>query len=155
MNTPLTLLERLDRAFTAPTRGVLGLVDELLAVSLEHGLQVGWQGGRCLVRFVEGGPPGSIDVPFRKSVFRAALARVAVLCNQRNPNSVSPYGGRGELSVGADAATVLRVVFTNTPEQQSLELIRVSSKGQVDRGQREQTAVPTAMGIQGEEHVAG
>src|SRR5208282_5382429 len=64
----------------------------------------------------------------RKSVFRAILARVAVLCNERSPNSVSPYGGQGEVSVGADPAMTFRVEFANTPDEQRLELTRVRPK---------------------------
>ena len=122
MNTPSTSPELIRHALTTPTRGVLGLVDELLAVSREHGLQLEWKADHCRVQFREGGPPGSIDVPLRKSVVRAALARVAVLCNQRSPNSVSPYGGQGELLVGTDPTTAIRVAFVNTPDEQSLEL---------------------------------
>jgi hypothetical protein len=125
MNMPLTSPERLSRALTTPTRGVLGLVDDLLAMSREHGLQLDWQAGNCRVRFLEAGPAGWIEVPIRKSVVRAALARVAVLCNQRNPNSVSPYGGQRELLVGTDPTTVIRVAFVNTPDEQSLELATV------------------------------
>src|SRR5438034_906303 len=83
----------------------VGLVDELLAVSREHGFLLDWQAGHCRVRFLEGGPEGGLEVPLRKSVLRAALARVAVLSNQRNPNPVSPYGGQGELIVGTDPTT--------------------------------------------------
>jgi hypothetical protein len=97
------------------------LVDELLAASREHGLKLVWQGDRCWVQYGEGGPPGSIEVPLRKSVVRAALARVAVLCNQRSANSVSPYGGKGEVLVGAEPTT-LHVAFVNTPDEQRLEL---------------------------------
>src|SRR5437764_7078168 len=112
MNTPLTAPERLHRALTTPTRGILGLVDELLAVSCEHGFLLDWQAGHCRVRFLEGADPaGWIEVPVRKSVLRAALARAAVLCNQRNPNSVSPYGGQGELMVGTDPTTAIRAAF--------------------------------------------
>jgi hypothetical protein len=50
------------------------------------------------------------------------LARVAVLCNQRTPNSVSPYGGQGELLIGPEPTTTMRVAFVNTPDEQSLEL---------------------------------
>ena len=60
-----------------------------------------------------------------KSVFRAALARIATLCNERNPNSVSPYGGAGELTVDAGPPLVIRVQFVNTPDEQSLELAAV------------------------------
>jgi hypothetical protein len=122
MNMPLTSPERLSRALTTPARGILGLVEDLLAMSREHGLQLDWQAGHCRVRFLEGGPAAWIEVPLRKSVVRAALARVAVLCNQRNPNSVSPYGGQGELLAGADPTTAIRVTFVNTPDEQSLEL---------------------------------
>jgi hypothetical protein len=114
--------EFLRHAFAAPTRGVLGLVDDLLAVSREHGLQLDWTANHCRVRFQEDDLPVCIEVPFRKSVIRAALARIAVLCNQRNPNSVSPYGGHGELLVGAHATTAMRVAFVNTPDEQRLEL---------------------------------
>jgi len=64
-----------------------------------------------------------LDVPLRKSTFRAILARVAVLCNERVPNSVSPYGGQGELAMGANPTVVFRVAFVNTPAAQKLELL--------------------------------
>jgi hypothetical protein len=129
MNIPLTTSEQLSRALTTPTRGVLGLVDDLLALSRDHGIHLEWQSGNCRVRFREGGPADWIEVPLRKSVVRAALARVAVLCNHRNPNSVSPYGGAGELSVGAAPATAMRVAFVNTPGEQSLDLVAVRNEG--------------------------
>jgi hypothetical protein len=112
MNTSSTAPDRLRDALVTPTQGVLGLVDELLAVSREHGIQLDWKADQCRVRFGEGGPEGWIEVPLRKSVVRAALARVAVLCNKRYPNSVSPYGGQGELLVGTDATTALRVILS-------------------------------------------
>ena len=135
MNTSLTFPERLRRALTTPTNGVLGLVEDLLAVSREHGLQLNCQAGHCRVRSLEGGSGGWIEVPLRKSVVRAALARVAVLCNVRNPNSVSPYGGQGELLVGTDPATALRVTFVNTPEEQSLELACVRRRATQQDGE--------------------
>jgi len=122
MNNPSTSAELLRHVLTTPTRGVLGLVDDLLAAAREHGLQLDWKADRCRVRFRDGVSPGSIEVPLRKSVVRAALARVAVLCNQSKPNSVSPYGGKGELLVGTDPAAAMRITFVNTPEEKSLEL---------------------------------
>ncbi|HEY7427756.1 MAG TPA: hypothetical protein VH682_26230 [Gemmataceae bacterium] len=122
MNDSSTSLERLHHALTTPSGGVLGLVDELLAVAREHGLQLDWKADHCRVQFREGGSSDSIEVPLRKSVVRAVLARIAVLCNQRKPNSSSPYGGQGELFVGADPTTTIRAVFVNTPDEQSLEL---------------------------------
>jgi len=121
----------LTRALTAPARGVLGIVDALLGASCEHGIQLTWRADQCRVRFLDCELADWIEVPLRKSVVRAALARVAVLCNERKPNSASPYGGQGELIVGSDPATVLRVAFENTPDEQSLELVPVSSQGVV------------------------
>jgi hypothetical protein len=157
MNRPSTSQEHLRRALTTPSRGVLGLVDDLLTVSRgEQGLRLAWQTDHCRVRFLGQGPEEWIEVPLRKSVVRAALARVAVLCNERNPNSVSPYGGQGEQSVGTDPVTVFCVVFANTPDEQSLELVRVSP-GEVvdDGGQPAHGTVRTALGIMGEEAARG
>ncbi len=127
MSTVSPLSETLRRALMHPTNGVVGLVDELLQASRAHGLQLDWQADRC--RVVTLGREGEeIDVPLRKSVFRAILARLAVLCNERCPNSVSPYGGEGELSVGLNPETVFRVSFVNTPDEQKAELMPVCPK---------------------------
>jgi hypothetical protein len=112
----------LRRVFDHPTGGITGLVDDLLVVCLENGLQLDWDADRCRVRSFGGEWEELIDVPLRKSVFRAILARVATLCNERTPHSVSPYGGKGELSVGANQAAVFKVAFVNTPATQKLEL---------------------------------
>ncbi len=123
MNNSSTTLDRLRHVLTTPTNGVLGLVDELLKVARDHGVGLDWKAEHCRVRFVTGSSPVSIEVPFRKSVFRAALARIAVLCNQRKPNSVAPYGGQGEFLIGTDSTTLIRATFVNTPDEQSLELV--------------------------------
>lgn len=123
MNNASMPAEELRHVLTTPTRGVLGLVDELLAVARERSIHLDWKGDHCRVQFREGSTSDSIDVPLRKSVIRAALARIAVLCNQRKANSVSPYGGQGELLVGSNPATTIRVAFVNTPDEQSLELM--------------------------------
>lgn len=128
MNNSAMSLEPLRRSFANPTGGVLGLVDDLLAAAHERGLQLDWKANHCRVQFRDGGPPASIEVPLRKSVVRAALARIAVLCNQCKPNSVSPYGGHGELLVGTDPSTVMRVAFVNTPDEQSVELTPLRSE---------------------------
>jgi hypothetical protein len=122
MNTPSQVQVTLRDAVNNPTRGVVGLVDDLLKVCQEHGLQVDWRAELWRVRPLAGGPDEVIDQPPRKSVFRAVLARVAALCNERRPNSVSPYGGRGILSIGPDEATVFQVSFANTPDEQWLNM---------------------------------
>jgi hypothetical protein len=113
----------LRNALEHPTRGVVGLVDDLLKVARGQGLQLDWQAGRCRVRGIASNGEEWIDVPLGKSVFRAILARVAALCNERDPNSVSPYGGQAELSAGGDPPEVFRVRFVNTLAEQKLELM--------------------------------
>jgi hypothetical protein len=122
MSTTAQVSEIFRRVLVNPTGGIVGLVDDLLRGCPESGLQLDWQAGCCRVRSVGGDGKELLDVPLRKSVFRAILARVAVLCNERAPNSVSSYGGQGELSVDANPAAVFRVAFVNTPATQKLEL---------------------------------
>jgi hypothetical protein len=126
MNDVSPFEERLESMFEPTRRGVLGLVDDLLGLCREQGLQLDWQAGRCRVRPIGAEPQESIEIPLSKSVFRAMVARMAALCNERAPNSVSPYGGEGELALGTNPPTVLRVVFTNTPGEQTVEVRRMA-----------------------------
>jgi hypothetical protein len=105
-----------------PAHGVVGLVDDLLALCAEHGLELDWRAERLRVRSDTADWQELNDVPLRTSVFRAILARVAALCNEQSPGACSPYGGQAEISVGAEPASILRVVFTNTPGEQQLAL---------------------------------
>lgn len=114
--------ERLRTVFTPSPRGVVGLVDDLLELGREHGLRLDFHDGYCSVRPLDAVTQDAIDVPLQKSVFRAVLARVAALCNERVPNSVTPYGGCGELSVGSNPAKLLRVSFVNTATEQQLNV---------------------------------
>jgi hypothetical protein len=122
MNDLSPFPDRLQRAFVPTQRGLAGLVDDLLGLCQEQGIQLDWRANRCRVRSLGAEPQESTEIPLPKSVFRAILARLAALCNERIPGSVSPYGGEGELSVGTNPRTVLRVAFTNTPGEQELEL---------------------------------
>jgi hypothetical protein len=125
MNNLSPFPERLQRAFEPNRGGVVGLVDDLLALCREHGLQLNWQADRCRVGPLGAQPLELTEIPLPKSVFRAILARMAALCNERNPNSVSPYGGEGELTVCTDPPAVFRVTFTNTPGEQKVEVRRL------------------------------
>jgi hypothetical protein len=125
MSQPASLMAGLNHALANPSHGVLGLVDELLTLSLEQDIRLAWQVGRCQVDMLDGDRPGRIDVTLPKSVVRAVLARIASLCNERNPNLVSPYGGQGEVLADSKIARAIRVNFVNTPEQQTLELASV------------------------------
>jgi hypothetical protein len=122
MSTASSFSGMFRRALVHPERGVAGLVDDLLALCRDHNLEIDWQVDRYCV-----GPPGGaweelLDLPLRKSVFRAILARVATLCNERLPGSVSPYGGQGELLVGPNPSVIFQVSFANTADEQRLEL---------------------------------
>jgi len=122
MSNPHTFAERLQGVFTPTPRGVVGLVYDLLGLCREQGLQLDWNANRCRVQLLGTSPQESIEVPLQKSVFRAMLARVAALCNERIPDSVSPYGGEGKLAVGISPLTVVHVAFTNSAGEQSLEV---------------------------------
>jgi hypothetical protein len=110
-------------ALEHPTRGVVGLVDDLLNLCREHALELDWQADRCRIRSDGGAWEELHGLTVRKSVFRAILARFAVLCNERIPNSVSPYGGQGEVALGSSPQGILKVAFVNTPTEQKLEMM--------------------------------
>jgi hypothetical protein len=90
----------------------------LLRICQDRGLQLDWHAGQCRICSIGVVPEEAIEVPLPKSVFRAILARLAALCDERSPGSVSPYGGVGELAVGVAPAILRAVAFTNTPGEQ-------------------------------------
>ena len=120
--------ERVQKAFRPTPRGALGLVDDLLGLCRVHQLRLRFADGHCSIRRLGADDPDSLTVPLPKSVFRAALARVAALCNEQHPGSVTPYRGEGELVVPPSLApngtppSSCYVSFTNTPSEQQLEM---------------------------------
>lgn len=114
MSTVSPFAERVQDVFGQP-RDVLGLAAELLALCCEHDLRLDWRNGKCKVFPSAPSPEESVDVPITESAFRAVLARIAALCNERLPHSVSPYGGRGEVAVDGGAASVCHVAYSNRP----------------------------------------
>jgi hypothetical protein len=128
MNDGSSFPQRLQAVFGTTGNGVVGLVDGLLGLYREPGLRIDWHADQCRVRLLGAEPQESINVPLPKAVFRAILARVAALCNERVPNSVSPYGGEGELQAGVESPTVFHVVFTNMPDEQRLEVTRIGDE---------------------------
>jgi hypothetical protein len=139
MNSTAHLSGIIRGVIKQPSEGIVGLVDDLLVICLEHGLQLEWQADRCRFRPFGGDWEELTDVKLRKSVFRAVLARVAALCNERTPNSVSPYGGQGELSVGENSVALFRVTLVNTPAAQKVELIPPAGRP-ADTAQQKQFA---------------
>jgi len=126
MNDLRPILEHLENALADPGQGVIGLVDKLLMASRQQDIRLGWQNGACVLSDLNGEQIDSVGVPLRKSVFRATLARIAALCNERYPDSVSPYGGRGTIAIEGDPSTLIRATFVNTPDTLSLDLTAVS-----------------------------
>jgi len=122
MKTTSQLFRFLRNALEDPKRGVVGAVEDLLEVSRERPLRLDWEGDHCQVCMADGDSEETIDVVFPKSVFRAILARMATLCNERNPNSVSPYGGQGELVARVNPSTVVKTTIVNTSADQRLAL---------------------------------
>lgn len=122
MNATAPFVELLRNAIERPEHGVVGLVDELLEQCAKHRLQIEWNACHCRVRQVGSEWEELLESPLRKSAFRAVIARIASLCNDRKSGSVSPYGGKGEIWISGERPTVLAVGFTNTPSEQHLEL---------------------------------
>lgn len=120
MNSGSQILELLNQVIVHPNGGVVRLVDDLLVLCRDEGLRIDWQNNRCQVRSGHSVELFNLDVP--TSVFRAILARIAALCNARKPGSVSPYGGKAELSLDSDPGTVFAVAFVNTASEQRLEV---------------------------------
>lgn len=121
MNTAPVLPGSLIEVF-GPSPGIIGRVDRLFELCRCQPLRLEWAEGRLLVHFMGSGERHYIDRPRGLSIFRAMLARIAAFCNHRNPNSVSPYGGQGELITGGDPPVILRVSFKNEPYEQFVEL---------------------------------
>ena len=92
-------------------------------------MELAWRSNACHARIRQGTVEETLDLPLRKGVIRAILARVAALCNERQPGSVSPYGGRGETHLGPGPQAVFSADFMNTAAEQSLRLADLNRDG--------------------------
>ncbi len=119
--------ERVRQVFKPTPRGVVGLADDFLAFCRHQPLRLDFQNSHCYVRPAGGAAQDAIEVPLQKSAFRALLARIAALCNQSSPDSVTPYRGEGELSLRTNPSAALHVAFTNTPSEQRLDVRPLAS----------------------------
>ncbi|OWK38014.1 hypothetical protein [Fimbriiglobus ruber] len=119
--------EKLLAVFTPGPRGVVGLVDDLLAACRDNKVRLDFQDGYCRITSLSSGGRDAIEIPLQKSVFRAILARVAALCNERVPNSVTPYRGVGELVALTDPPATFRVSFINNPDEQHLKVVHIGT----------------------------
>lgn len=124
MNPPDSPRTRLEEALKHPRAGVVGLVDELIAEAELQPIRLTWNAEHCRV---ERGDSGGerFEMPLAKSVFRAALARVAFLANKVAADPISPYGGKGKIILASDGTRRIHVCFVNTTQVQTLDLARV------------------------------
>jgi hypothetical protein len=123
--------DRVQEAFRPTERGVAGLVDDLLGLCRLYQLRIDFRDDRCRVRRIGADAQESLDIPVPKPVFRAALARIAAICNEQHPESVTPYGGEGTIAVLPPvsscteklvAPSTCYVSFINTPRDQHFEI---------------------------------
>jgi hypothetical protein len=115
-----------SKAFEPPENGFVGIVDNLLQLCLGGAITIVWTGNGCRVGIRHGTVEETHDIALRKSVFRAILARIATLCNQHKPDSVSPYGGNGEIHV---TTATFSAYLVNTTAEQSVQLKHLSTNG--------------------------
>ena len=94
------------RVFDKGPRSVVDLVDDLLRCCVDGPLILEWRDDVCHATFPTNPVRSEEEIPLPKSVFRAILARIAALCNEHQANSVTPYGGNGELSVESSQTVI-------------------------------------------------
>lgn len=123
--------DHVRKAFQPTPRGVVGLVDDLLSLCRLYQLRIYFRDGHCSVRRLGADAQESLDILVPKSVFRAALARIAAICNEQRPESVTPYRGETSIAVLPPVTpssekvvppSTCFVSFTNTPSDQHLEM---------------------------------
>ena len=74
MSDPSPFPEVIRQVFRPTERGLVGLVNDLLGLCQEVGLELDWRAGQCRVRSIGVEPEEYVEVQLPKSVFRAILA---------------------------------------------------------------------------------
>jgi len=108
-------------------RGVLDLIDDILRHCAEDRIRFSGGHGTVTETPLPCGNPRSIAFPFRNSIFRLIMARMAALCHELSSQDVSPYGGKGSFTDPRWPHVCFQVDFMNTPAEQRLELTPVFS----------------------------
>ena len=127
----LQFQDQVTRAFQPKARGIVGLVDDLLGLCQVHQLRIDFQDGRCIAHRLGAKEAERVAVDVPKSVFRASLARVAAILDEKQPQSATPYRGEGDIvvrpaslreSTTSFPPSTCHVSFANTPSEQRLEM---------------------------------
>lgn len=146
--------DRLRQAFTPTPLGVVGLTDQLLQACAGGDVVFERVGDRCVYRWTIDGDTQEGTLPLRPAAFRTILARVAALCNEQRPDSVTPYRGEGLVSVPGHPGELHRVRFINTPEQQQLTLNGTKQTSAVERKPLDSSAPISGSGTSSLEQIA-
>lgn len=122
MNTNVALQAHawLARIEHAPSN-IVDLTDALLNATTDANgpLRLTWDPTSQQVHLLDAS--GSLfPISWPKSVFRAILARLAAICNEQKPNSVSPYGGEGEIATNGSPS--VKIHFENTTDRSMVSL---------------------------------
>lgn len=99
----------------SPGEGAVGWADALIALAADAPVTLAWDGESCAVRHAG----AEFTTPLGKSAVRAVIARVAALCDEAAPDTLSPYGGAGVIKAGGRR---VRAEFVNTMHEQRLHL---------------------------------
>ena len=125
----LPVAGELQRIMTRPTNGVLGMVDETLVLCAERCLRLHWDADTC--RFLVPGEEWAevTGLTPRLGVFRAILARLAVLSQESTGVPAPLYGGEGEIAIPTNPPAVARFEMRNTQAEQRL-LLSIASESE-------------------------
>ena len=118
------------QSFTPRESGILDLVDDMLARCVNDQVRIVWCPGTVTEYPLSGRSPTSYEITLRNSAFRAVMARMAALCDRPDSEALSPYGGRGEFTDPRWPRVRFSVQFTNTPDEQRLELTPIIQANQ-------------------------
>lgn len=116
-----SLVSKLVQDLPRPPGGVVAFVDVLVRAALHASLEVQWKDGHVLLRHIDAVPSEDAVLSISKAAVRAALARVAVLCNEGRAESASPYRGVGTIFVDGNSQGI-DIQFENTADCVRLEL---------------------------------
>jgi hypothetical protein len=81
-----TVQDSLRRAFEPTQRGIVGLTEQMLQACVSGDVELTRVGDRCVWRWTIDGETQEAAAPLPPAAFRTILARIAVLCNERNAN---------------------------------------------------------------------
>jgi hypothetical protein len=114
VNSVVEIEARLKDAMTPGSRGIIDSVDKLLRFAQDHPIAMDEHETTIRIRLLDIELREPFQFSFKRRVFRVILARIAAICNDLRPGSVSPYGGSGDLAVPGNPSRLLHADFSNT-----------------------------------------